>query len=261
MPRPEPAKPMPYRRPRSRPAKVSELLARDIVADIASRRARPGDTLPSEASLITRFGVGRGSLREALRILEAEGIIAMKTGPGGGAVVADHDPGGLARMMTLHFQVRRVTYLELLQARTALEPTMARLVAQSVTADVVAELNANLEQTRSIGVDDPEGLADVWADFHELIGRFSGNRIMDLFSSALQEVYRDRVVYRKQIREIQMDESRRLQAEREHAAIANAITTGNGNRAHKLMHQHMERILEDTRHRTPALVEELITWH
>ena len=78
---------MSYPRPdlpaaRNRPAKVSELLARDIVAEIASRRARPGDTLPSEASLITRFGVGRGSLREALRILEVEGIITMKTGPG-----------------------------------------------------------------------------------------------------------------------------------------------------------------------------------
>ncbi len=170
-----------YRRPRNRPAKVSELLARDIVAEIASRRARPGDTLPSEASLITRFGVGRGSLREALRILEVEGIITMKTGPGGGAVVATHDPGGLARMMSLHLQVRRVTYLELLHARRTLEPMMARLAAEGTTGEMAAQLRENLAQTRTIGDDDYDGLADVWADFHELIGRFSGNRIMDLF--------------------------------------------------------------------------------
>jgi GntR family transcriptional repressor for pyruvate dehydrogenase complex len=240
---------------------VSELLAQDIISDIASRRARPGDTLPSEAALISHFGVGRGSMREALRILEIEGIITMKTGPGGGAVVSNQDPGGLARMMTLHLQVRRVTYLDLLRARSALEPTMARLVAESTNPDIAEHLNRNLEQTRAIAADDPEGLADVWADFHELIGRFSGNPIMDLMASALQEIYRDRVVYREPMGELGMDDSRRLKAEREHAAIARAIISGNGARAQKLMHEHMERILTHSQSSRPALLEELITWH
>jgi DNA-binding FadR family transcriptional regulator len=235
------------------------LLARDIVAEIASRRARPGDTLPSEASLITRFGVGRGSLREALRILEVEGIITMKTGPGGGAVVADHDPGALGRVISLHLQVRRVTYLELLNARRALEPTMARLAAEGATEVIAAQLRENLAQMRALGNDDYQGLADVWAEFHELIGQFSGNRVMDLMASALQEIYRDRIVYREQA-DRSVRPAARLQSDGEHQAIAQAIIAGKAARAERLMDEHMARLVTDAESRTPALMDELITW-
>jgi GntR family transcriptional regulator, transcriptional repressor for pyruvate dehydrogenase complex len=68
--------------------KVSEVVARAIVHDIVTGGLEQGATLPSEAVMLSRFGVGRASLREALRILEVHGLITIKPGPGGGPIVA-----------------------------------------------------------------------------------------------------------------------------------------------------------------------------
>src|SRR6266540_3841108 len=70
-------------------AKLSQRIARQIASEISDRRLRPGDKLEAESTMLARFGVGRPSLREALRILEDQGLIMLKPGPGGGPVVAD----------------------------------------------------------------------------------------------------------------------------------------------------------------------------
>jgi len=72
----------------ARGMKTSERIAATIVADIAAQGLVPGDRLPNEAAMIERFQLGRGSVREALRILEVHGIIQLRSGPGGGPVVA-----------------------------------------------------------------------------------------------------------------------------------------------------------------------------
>ncbi len=79
-----------------RPLKTSERVARDIVHDIAVQRLQPGDALPAEADMIGQYGVSRESLREALRLLEVQGLIAIRRGPGGGPTVGTVDPANLA---------------------------------------------------------------------------------------------------------------------------------------------------------------------
>src|SRR6478736_4725215 len=66
-----------------RAEKVSEVVARSIVQDIASRELQPGTMLPPESVMLERYRVGRASLREGLRILEIQGLITIKPGPGG----------------------------------------------------------------------------------------------------------------------------------------------------------------------------------
>jgi DNA-binding FadR family transcriptional regulator len=76
-------------RSRRRTAKVSEIIAREIVHD--SRGLPPGTMLPSEAKLLERYQVGRTSLREALRVLEMQGLIVIRPGPGGGPMLTEVD--------------------------------------------------------------------------------------------------------------------------------------------------------------------------
>ena len=66
---------------RSRPVQVADQIKRWVV----ERDLRKGDKLPNEAAMIAEFGVSKGSVREAMRILEAQGLIVTKTGPGGGS--------------------------------------------------------------------------------------------------------------------------------------------------------------------------------
>ena len=82
-----------------RTEKVAESVARQILQDIRRNRLGPGSMLPPESTMVERFGVGRGSLREALRILEVNGLVTLKPGPRGGPVVAPHAPGNFGQMI------------------------------------------------------------------------------------------------------------------------------------------------------------------
>ena len=113
-----------------RPEKVFEVVARDIVREIQSKHLEPGSMLAPEAQMLVEYNVGRGSLREALRVLEVHGLIAMKPGPKGGPVVGEVTSSSFGRMASLYFQAGAMTFNELMEARTTLEPTLARLAAE-----------------------------------------------------------------------------------------------------------------------------------
>src|SRR6516165_7115435 len=70
--------------PPLRNVKRSEMLAQEIVEEIIAKGLNPGDLLPPEAEMLSHYGVGRASLREALRLLESQGLVTLKPGPGGG---------------------------------------------------------------------------------------------------------------------------------------------------------------------------------
>jgi GntR family transcriptional regulator, transcriptional repressor for pyruvate dehydrogenase complex len=242
-----------HQRPANRPPKLAEVVAREIVADIAAGGWQPGETLPSESAMLARFRVGRASLREALRILEIQGIVRLKPGPRGGPVVAAEAVQDFARMATLHFQMRGVAYQELIDARLMLEPMMARLAAERGDERAGQLLTKHLAFEGSLD-DDDDRLLDVWADFHELVGALCGNGVMSLFAASLQEIYRERALYRE------WPDSARTVAARthaEHQAIAKAIIAGKPALAERLTHQHMEKFQAD---RPPGIANEVITW-
>ena len=74
-------------RRKRRVLKTSELIAREIILDITGRGLKEGDALPSEAQMLRHYEVGRASLREALRLLEVQGLVRIRTGARGGPVV------------------------------------------------------------------------------------------------------------------------------------------------------------------------------
>ncbi len=242
-----------HARPSHRPPKLAEVVAHDIVADIAAAGWRPGEKLPPESAMLARFKVGRASLREALRILEIQGIVRLKPGPGGGPVVAVEAVQDYARMSTLHFQMRDVAYHELLSARLMLESMIARLSAQRVDERSRKLLGDHLALEASLE-DGDERLFDIWADFHELLGALCGNGVMSLFAATLQEIHRDRVLYTER------PAAGRALSQRtrgEHKAIAKAIMAGKPGLAERLTREHIERF-EDDRWRRVA--NNIITW-
>src|SRR5580692_2132457 len=109
-----------------RTEKVAEILARKILQDIRRDGLGPGSMLPAESTMVEQYGAGRGSVREALRILEVNGLVTLKPGPHGGPVVAAADPGDFGQMMTLHLQSLGATYRQLLEARLEYEVVLAQ---------------------------------------------------------------------------------------------------------------------------------------
>src|SRR5215472_13505813 len=104
-------------------------IADELRAMIVSGRLSEGDSLGREPDLVERFGVSRPSLREALRILEAEGLITVVRGVRGGIVVHEPDERLTARTAALVLAARNVSLADVFEARTLLEPVAAKALA------------------------------------------------------------------------------------------------------------------------------------
>ena len=161
-----------------RTEKVAETVAREILRDIKRQNLQAGAMLPHEGVMLGRYDIGRGSLREALRILEINGLVTIKTGPNGGPVVAKHDPGNFGQMTTLHLQSIGATYRELLDARVEYEALLARKAAERKDDDATTAIREAMERAKKVSGDDLEYAASSTA-FHALVcdsGTESSNR-------------------------------------------------------------------------------------
>jgi GntR family transcriptional repressor for pyruvate dehydrogenase complex len=241
--------------PGDRADKVSEIIARQIVRDIASQRYRPGTMLPPEAVMLERFQVGRASLREALRIVEVYGLITIKPGPGGGPVVQDVTARQFARAATFYFHLHGATFRDLLEARRAVEPMMARLAATHADPDALERLKAEVSETRQAYEtgDLPEWRQHT-GEFHALVASASGNHILDLFGLSLKELYSERLEHRV------VGKTDRPTVLAEHAAIANAIIRRRPAEAERLMTEHMETFTTLTMHLVSGLLDDILDW-
>jgi GntR family transcriptional repressor for pyruvate dehydrogenase complex len=233
--------------------KVPEIVARRILRDIVDRGLSTGDRLPPEASMIRQFGVGRASLREALRILETHGLIRIRMGSGGGPVVTDVSSTDYGRMASLYLFRSGGTYEELLEARLVIEPMMVRLAAERLT-DETAE---RLRDVVAEGVAAADAPAPEWSAtseaFHAVIAGMSGNHVLDLFAAALISIERRHIgpVYRPG------DRATTLEA---HSRIAEAILEQNAGRAEQLTRRHVVENERMMREKYRVLLEERINW-
>jgi DNA-binding FadR family transcriptional regulator len=167
-------------------AKASEAIAEAIRTMIATGELAAGDALPSETVLMQTYGVARPTMREAIRILESDGLVTVKRGVGGGARIQSADVGAIARRAGLHLQIAGADFDDLKEAQDILEPGAAALAAERRTEQDLGALRLCVEQTgRATTADE---LARVAADFHLLILRASGNKTLRLISEMLRHL-------------------------------------------------------------------------
>jgi GntR family transcriptional regulator, transcriptional repressor for pyruvate dehydrogenase complex len=169
------------RRPQLRT--MPQLTAEDIRGQIVRGELQPGQALPSEKQLMETYGISRPTLRESMRILEAEALIEMQRGMKGGAVVRVPDPGVVVRQASLLLQLHGTTVLDVYTARLLFEPAAARLLADDGAVNG-AELDLVLEQGL-LAADDPPAFAKVAALFHGRLVELTGNVTMNLFAQVL----------------------------------------------------------------------------
>jgi len=167
--------------------KMSVLLAETIADGIVGRGMRPGDRLPTEAEMLAEYAVGRGTLREALRVLEAQGVIEIRVGSGGGPFVARPDTNGLARMLSLQLRLSDVTLREVLDARLIVEPALAGQAASHRSASQAAALRSNQAALERESRGSAEFLR-INTEFHTLLASASGNRPLSALWSALSAI-------------------------------------------------------------------------
>jgi GntR family transcriptional regulator, transcriptional repressor for pyruvate dehydrogenase complex len=234
---------------RRRSQKTSERVAVDIVHDIVAGGLRAGDRLPLEAAMVEQYGVSRASLREALRLLEIQGLIHLKPGPGGGPVVGSVDAAYLARTAALYFHLGASTYGQLFETQVLFEPICAQLAATH--PDRRAAMKPWLDR-------DPPGTEEefrhVTTDFHDAVYRLAANPVLVLLTSAVTHIVSDHVIATMDPVEL------RPAIVEEHSKIARAIASGQPEKSRRLMAAHFQAQHDFYRDHWPARLLELVEW-
>jgi DNA-binding FadR family transcriptional regulator len=172
-----------------RSLKAAEVVAADLRRLIIRGEIAEGDSLPSEQAMMASYSVSRPSLREALRILESEGLIVIRRGVHGGARASRPSIARAAGYVGALMESRGITLVDVYDARTWIEPAAAKLLAeQRSRARQVRQLTAMLEYEAAVhGSDDEEYIRSTFEFSKELI-ELSGNKTLSLLWQALHHV-------------------------------------------------------------------------
>jgi len=162
--------------------RVFEDLVAQIEDAILEGRLKVGDKLPSQRELVEMFQTSRGPLREALRVLEQKGLLDVKRGVKGGAVVKSPDMVPVAESLGLLIRHRGITLAELSEFREGVEGNVAALAAERVTPENILEfkkLLAAAKEHADTGVSAWEFFLQVDDQLHVAIAKAAGNRVYE----------------------------------------------------------------------------------
>ncbi|WP_214408888.1 FadR/GntR family transcriptional regulator [Sphaerisporangium fuscum] len=150
---------------------------------------KAGERLPSEARLAADLGVGRSSVREAIRLLARDGMVDVRHGIGTFVIATGGDESG-----DLHALLRRARTLEAYEVRRALEVEGARLAAQRARPEDLERLRARLRERQERLEGDPSDFVDADLEFHRAVMELSGNPVLVALFASVEPVLRAALV-------------------------------------------------------------------
>lgn len=227
----------PSERPAARrPPKAAVGIANVLRRRIVGGELAVGDSFPPEMRLVDELGVSRPTLRAALRILESEQLITVRRGSRGGAWVTAPTANVLARRAGVYFQFHGVTLDEVHQARAAIEPPAARIVAEASDPDAIAELEALIdEEERS--TDDRAAFRRAALRFHSTVVELAGNKTLIILAAMIHgviEQHADR--YQAAVGRYRQGAARH----EEHRQFIELVRAGDADGAERLWTEHLE---------------------
>lgn len=212
--------------------KTSVRLARDLANYLSDNEFPEGTKLPTELEMARTFGVGRTTIREALRILEMRGVITIRVGRGGGPVVRRPRTTDLAEGLGLVLQFQQATLADVIDARLLLEPPAAARAATLMTPELLAELRETVDAM--LDQPDPRTFSRENARFHSLISDCLKNPVISIYIDCLKHVHDGRPFG------IQYEPKHIKAVVRAHIAIIEALETRDPVTAEGAMRKHLE---------------------
>ena len=225
---------------------VSVPKAADVLAGILREKILEGDLLegadlPNERDLGVQSGLSRASVREALRILEGEGLIATRTGRNGGSAVLRPSSATIERSVGIFIRGQRIRFEAVLETRAAIEPPSARFAALHRTDADMAEMercHIKLKQASDAG--DVAAYVRANLDWHVQVVRASHNELLIAFISAIsQSVY-----VATDLEGFNSVEVRNAVI-RAHSRVMDAIKARDGDAAERRMARHVAAYISD----------------
>lgn len=224
--------------------RLAEMVADSLRARIVGGQLQDGAMLPRQEDLLQEFQVSRPSLREALRILESEGLITVHRGNRGGATVHGPRTANAAYSVGLVLQSRGVQMADVRDALKSIEPVCAGLCAQRPDRlEVVMPTLTALHEATVAAVDDPIEFTKSSRRFHEELVDLCGNETIKLIIGALESLWTTREeAWARQADEAGgfPDAARRLSGTKAHARILKYIEDGDVDRVQRQARLHLD---------------------
>lgn len=226
---------------RSPRTKRSDAIVEDIKRWIALSGMKPGDRLPQEKELISLFSSSRGTVREALKSLEVQGLVEISSGPNGGARLKRVPEDRAMQLLSNYFYFQDLHAKDIYVLRRAVEPLIAREVVGHLTAGDFAQLERSVEICRRghRGEVDPATHRIAELQFHQILANRVPNRLLRFYGLFLNYILYN-FVTPKAVAQGQHTEFS-CHVIDAHEALLKALQKSNGRRAEKLMLQHMEQ--------------------
>jgi DNA-binding FadR family transcriptional regulator len=238
----------------AKPTKVFQEVVNQIEEAILAGRIETGQTLPAERELKEIFQISRGTLREALRVLEQKGLIEIRLGVGGGSVVRSVDAGCVSESLGLLIRSQKVSLDHLAEFREGLEGSIAAQAAARRSAADIHKLKDLLAAADACVHDGQRRRAEfleVDKQIHMTIAASTQNPI---YQSVLASIHDN--IHRYYERFLSMDTRELLENHRDLCGLVDAIEKGDAPTARRLAREHIKRFngyMQDRARKDPAV--------
>lgn len=218
--------------------RASEEVLAQLKEAILRGQVKAGEKLPSERELTEQFQVSRGVVREAIRVLEMTGFVAMRQGPAGGAYVTDINFDNLSKGFLDLYLGNKLSIPELNQVRMFMEPEVARLAAKNISPEYAARLEKAMADERRPSTDYDERMRRM-TQIHFLLAEMCGNYLFEAIVNSLIKLTHQIVDA------VKPEDHDTLHGAGEHDKVVKAVLDGDAEAAGKAMTEHLDKFCRE----------------
>jgi GntR family transcriptional repressor for pyruvate dehydrogenase complex len=175
---------------RAKPEKAAQVVAKQIRQAVLSGALSVGDRLPAERNLIEQFGYSRSVVREALRLLEDDGLIELRAGRNGGAVVRNPDTGQIMSNIDMLLRLQSTGVREVHEAQRLIEPLVVQLAISRATPEDLAKVAETIDLIEA-NPGDVELVRLQSNRFHTLLGEATKNNVISIIAVIIRQIVID----------------------------------------------------------------------
>lgn len=209
---------------------IPEVILEKIQKLIAEGKLRPGDYLPSEIELAERFGVGRSSVREAMRVLQLVGVVEVIQGKG----TFVREPGILPLMIDWSRIAQMGIISEVMEARQFMEVLLAQLAAERATDENIEALRMALKRSKE-SLSNIENNVHAGVNFHLALADAAHNQVLALMYRTIRDLYLETARRTRLTQEIALDRFH------DHERLLQAIIARDPEAAAQAMKEHLDK--------------------
>ena len=215
--------------------RVSQAIVEQVKLLMRQGRLKPGDRLPSERELCERFGVSRVTVREALRVLEAGGLVDIRVGARGGAFVTSPTSQQVGEGLADLLNLSPLTARDVTEARQVFELGIVPIVVERATDEDITDLREMLRNHRE-ALDRGDYEMAMSAEFHVRIAASTHNPAIEMLVQSFHGPLLMSLLTAKELAPLMGQ-----RGAEEHTAIVDAIAARDVERATSIMSEHLQR--------------------